>query len=365
MLNRLVRISVLFSILALAAVTIAQEDTVIVPDVTGQNVAQAAAILNRSGLNLGSQSPAGNPGDTPPNTVVGQALAAGESVPFGTAVDLTVVLPPNARLIYDDNDITLVNITAQPMNTAPLLFTSVVGTAAQYQATTFWGGQLDGNRCFQLWSVSRGEPKSLEECEFIDAWRTTNQSQYYFWTQANGVTQFAVQENGVIRATCPAAPRNSQDAPTSCEFYMEGGGRVDDAAPFVYLAYTETSIAFINPTDDRFMLTSTNTFFSYNPALEVAGSPLTFGDPALLREEFRLALGDITRLAPGQCIVYTLEGAGVTEPPEPCEVIAQRELGGAIAFWTANFEISRVSDDERRICPAPSPGQLTRCILQR
>lgn len=358
-------LSLLIAFLFFNPIILAQDNTVTVPDVTGLTVPQAAAALNRNGLNLGVQTPTDNIGDSAPNTVVSQATAPDSSVPYGTAIDLTVVLPNNAQLIYDDNDITLVNITAEQMSIPNLVFTSVEGTSANYPATTFWPGSLRGGYCFQLWSISRGEPKSLDECQGIDNWRTTNNSQYHFWTQANGVTQFAVQENGIQRATCAAAPPNSQDNPTRCDFYLAGGGRGDDAAAFVYFAYTEDAIAFINVSDNRWMPTNANNLYNYNPAISVPGVPLTFGDPDLLREEHRQALGDITQLAPGQCIMFTLASATVTEPPEPCDVIAQRPLVAEVAFWVANFEVESVIDGVRRICPAPTPGRLTRCIVRR
>lgn len=342
-----------------------QESNVTVPDVTGLNVPQAAAELNRSGLNLGVQTPAENAGDTTPNTVVSQVIEPGTSVAYGSAVDLTVVLPNNAQLIYDDNDLSLVNITTDEMRIPNLVFTSSEGTAATYPATTFWPASLRGGYCFQLWSVSRNEPKSLDECQGIDNWRTTNNPQYHFWTQSNGVIQFAVQENSIQRALCPAAPLNSQDSPTRCEFYLAGGGRGDDATAYIYFAYTGDAIAIINNSDDRWMPTNANTIYNYNPTISVPGAPLIFGDPNLLREEHRQSLGNIQQLAPGQCIMFTLASATVTETPEPCTVIAQRPLGDEVAFWVANFEVESVIDGERRICPAPTPGRLTRCILRR
>lgn len=344
---------------------LAQDSNVTVPDVTGLNVPQAAAELNRSGLNVGIQTPAENAAELTSNTIVSQSVAAGTSVPYGTSIDLMVVLPNNAQLIYDDNDLSLVNITAEEMSIPNLIFASTQGTPAIYPATTFWPSALRGGYCFQLWSVSRNEPKSLNECQGIDNWRTTNNTQYHFWTQSNGITQFAVQENNIQRALCPAAPPNSQDTPTRCEFYLEGGGRADDATAYIYFAYTQSAIAIINNSQDRWMPTHLNTIYNYNPALTAPGAPLIFGDANLLREEHRQALGNIQQLAPGQCVMFTLASATVTEPPEPCRVVAQRPLVDDVAFWVANFELESVIDGERRICPASMPERLTRCVLRR
>jgi hypothetical protein len=352
----------LISLVALGAS--AQENNVVVPDVTGLPVAQAAARLNEAGLNLGAQTAVTDAAGAVPNTVISQAVAVGTSVAYGTAIDLSVVLPPNARLIYDDNDITLVNITDQATNTSGLVFISIEGTTASYAASQ-WDSSLREHQCFQLWSLNRNGPKGLEECDFIQVWRTTADTSAHFWTQSNGVMRFAVQENGVERAVCPAAPANSQDIPTVCEFYLAGGGGGSDTTGFVYFAYTTDAIVLINTSDDLWMPSAQNNLYNYNPGLSSPGAALSFGNPDLLREEHRVNLGIIAQLAPGQCLMYTLTTASVSEAPEGCHIIAQRALEPNIAFWTANFEVESVIDGLRRICPAAVPNRLTRCIVRR
>lgn len=344
--------------------SLAQEATATVPDITGMNLPQAAATLNRNGLELGTQTPADNAGQLPPNSIVAQETAPGTSVPRGTVVNVSVVLPSNTRLIYDDNDITLMNLTDQPMNTSGLIFTAVEGTAATYTASQ-WGDSLRERQCFQLWSVNRNGPKEVEQCDTIQAWRITTNPGAHFWTQANSVSSFAVQENGIQRAVCAAAPPNSQDSPTTCEFYLAGGGAGDELTPFVYFAYTENAIALINTSNDLWMPTTQTTLYNYNAALAAPGASLNFGDPDLLREEFRVGLGNIAQLAPGQCLMYTVDGSNVTEPPEPCDVVAQRALAANIAFWVADFEVESAIDAERRICPAAAESNRTRCIVRR
>jgi beta-lactam-binding protein with PASTA domain len=88
-----------------------QDQTATVPDITGLPVPQAVAALNRSGLVLGTQTPFEGTTDQALGSIVSQSVAAGSTATYGSAVDITLVQAPNARLIYDDNDITLVNLT--------------------------------------------------------------------------------------------------------------------------------------------------------------------------------------------------------------------------------------------------------------
>jgi hypothetical protein len=113
------------------------------------------------------------------------------------------------------------------------------------------------------------------------------------------------------------------------------------------------------------MPTSQTNIYNNNPGLSAPGASLRFGDTDLLREDFRVGLGNISQLAPGQCLMYTVDGADVTEPPESCDVVAQRALGANIAFWVADFEVESAIDGERRICPAATADQRTRCIIRR
>jgi hypothetical protein len=343
--------------------TIAQ-DAVPVPDVRRLPLPQAASILNLVGLNLGEDTTADSVEGQAPNTIVAQSLEPGATAPRGTAINVTVLRAPNVRLVYDDNDITFVNLTQEPMNVNGITFSTSDGTPTSYSANQITGG-LGGAECLQLWSINRGAAKDVAGCTATQ-WRTTNNTAFHFWTQLNGVNRFIVSENGVQRTECQAAGANTQDAPITCEFFIAGGGTgANDVVPYIYLAYTANAIAFINNSTDKWMFTDQTTILNNNPALSAPGAPLIFGDVNLLREEFRVGLGRINQLAPGQCIMYTIEGATVTAPPENCQVVAQRALAPNIAFWTAPFGIQSVTDGRERSCPAGLPTRLTLCIVPR
>lgn len=354
---------ILLGLVTLVATVQGQSAEAVVPDVVGQPVPQAAAELNRAGLGLGSTTPFDQNTDLPPNSVVTQSIVPGTAVSYGTLVDLSVVLPSNARLLYDDNDITVINLTEGQLDLSGVTFASIEGTSAAYSANNI-AGRLNSGDCWQLWSISRTGPKDVTGCTST-VWRTTSNTSNHFWTQSNGVSQFTVQQNGIQRATCAAAPVGSQDSPLSCEFYLAGSSTAAATVPYLQFVYTPNAIALVNTRDDAWMPTDQTTIYNYNPQLQNPGAPLIFGDTGLLREEFRVGLGDITQLAPGQCLVLTLEGAAPTEPVVPCDVLAQRSLSASVAFWLADFEVESVTIGRRHTCPAAVDNAQTRCIIPR
>lgn len=354
--------SVLLTLCLFIGINLAQgqDQTATVPDVKGLTVPQAVAALNRSGFVIGTQTPFEGTTDQTPNSVVAQSLEPGATAAYGTAVDVTLVQPSNARLIYDDNDLTLINLTDQPLNISDVIFASTEGATTSYAPAV---SSLANQECMQLWSIARsGGPKETSGCTDFQ-WRSTQIKEFHFWTQTNGVTRFTVMQGGVQRAVCDGAPVGSQDSPLTCEFHLAGGGAGNDVAPFLMFAYKTDAIALINITDNQWMATNESTIYNFNPALATPGAALKMGDPELLREEFRKMLGDVSRLAPGQCIVLTTtEGA---QAPQSCDVIAQRALSPDVAFWIAPFEIDSVALGKRSKCPAATRDKLTRCIVPR
>ncbi|MBZ0309257.1 MAG: PASTA domain-containing protein, partial [Anaerolineae bacterium] len=119
------------------------QDNVAVPDVTGLNLPQALALLNQNGLRLGNENHTGWTADSglPQNSVSEQSIPAGQTTAYGTAVDITLLRSPNALVIYDDNDFTLVNQTGEPLDLNAISFNSISGAAA-FPANT-WGNSLD------------------------------------------------------------------------------------------------------------------------------------------------------------------------------------------------------------------------------
>ncbi len=345
-----------------ASVGLSAQEAVSVPVIIGLNVPQAAAALNRAGLTLGNQTPVRweAASGLPENTVGAQSLEAGASAAPGTPVDVTVLRTSNIVLVYDDNDLTLVNLSGAPVNIGGLIFTATEGASASFAASR-WTGALAPGDCGQVWSISRGAAKDVAGCAST-RWLTTNNPQEHFWTTANGVVRFSVIENGVERASCDAAPVGTQDQPLRCEAYVTAGGAASEITSYVYFTYTTDAFAVINRSLDKWMPTGQTTILNYNPNLSIAGLPVQVGDPGLFGNPPTPA--NIGQLAPGQCVLFTSDNASAA-PPEPCDQIAQLHLASNVAFWLANFVVDSAADDERRECPAAVADRVTICVMPR
>lgn len=335
----------------------AQDNVAIVPDVSGLTVPQAAAELNRVGLRLGAQSaqPWTAASAQPVGTIGGQSAAPGESLPVGTAVDVSVLTTANVRLIYDDNDLTLINNTGGFLDLTQLVFSGTEGTR-RFQAAR-WRSSIEPGDCTQIWSISRFEPKDVEGCSESIYWLTTNDPTEHFWTQTAGSGPFQVVQNGVVLASCEAAPPNSQASPLVCEFFVTTGTFANPTTDYVVFTYTTEQFIAYNTSPQAWMpLDGTRIQI---PGLEVRpGDPVLFGNPDIV--------ADVRRLAPGQCSMLVLSGTGDVVPVEDCDLIVRAEVAQASAFWTVPFEVLPATrPDERLSCPAATPGRTTVCVMPR
>ncbi|MCA9904780.1 MAG: PASTA domain-containing protein, partial [Anaerolineae bacterium] len=306
----------------------AQATTVAVPDVRGLNVPAAAAQLHEAGLRLGATGALQwtEASGLPVNTIGEQSPAAGETVAPGTEVTLTVLRTPKVALIYDDNDLTLVNQTGAPLPLAGISINAADG-AALFRADRWFTAALGPGDCGQVWSVPRGDAKQVEGCESI-FWLTTGNSAEHAWTALNNVTAFNLVQNGEVRASCPAAPANTE--PLRCEAYVPAPDQAEEA-PFVYFAYTEDVFVVANPTADQWMPLRETVVFNFSPNISVPGAGVPLGDPSLYGDTARVE--DVGRLAPGECVLLTRGVLDSPTLPIPCRVIAQLSIGPALIFW--------------------------------
>lgn len=360
--NTVIRLLVALSCAAVLGLSASAQGQVAVPDLTGLNVPAAAAQLNKLGLRLGEQnaqswSPEAGVVE---NTIGAQSVAPGNNVEPGAAVDVTVLRTPNLRIIYDDNDITLVNLTAQAVDIGALRFETTEGTSASFDASR-WSGELRANQCLQLWSLNRNGPKGLPECQAIQNWLTTVNSGNHFWTQSNGVRVFEVRQNSNVLNACTAADSSAQDRPITCDFYLPAGG-MGDVAEFVYFAYTTDTFAAINPTDNAWLRLNRTTITNPNANQGQLGASFRLGDPALFGNPDIVA--DISRLAPQQCLIVFDSALNAVTPPQPCDVIAQLGIPADQRFWLSDFELE--SRDGRKFkCTGAVDGKRTICIMPR
>lgn len=338
----------------------AQESQATVPDLRGLTLPHAAALLNSLGLNLGTELAVDWTAESglPENTIGEQSVASNTSVERGTTIDVGILRLPNVVLIYDDNDLTLVNTTDNITDLSTLRFAAVAGSPASFAANR-WSSSLGEKKCTQIWSIRRNNSKNLPECEDIQNWLTTNNTGEHFWTQTSGVQEFTVIEDGIQRTACTAAPTDSQDSPLRCSFYLDGANAGQDTTFFYYFAYTTDAMVLFNPSEDKWMPTDRSTIYSSNAAI----APLILGDTVTWGENFAVEAGDLTRLAPNQCLLMTTSSAIGAEAPEACTVIAQQAQGAQTTFWLSDFEVESANDGQRHTCPAATPGRLTRCIV--
>lgn len=331
-----------------------------VPDLTGLNVPRAAAELNRAGLKLGAQVAAVWTADSglSPESIGGQSVAPGTTAEPGSTVDVTILRSPNVRLLYDDNDLTLINLTDKDIDLNGLILRAVDGNKAAF---TRWSGALRGRQCLQAWSVNRNGPKALPECEQIQNWVVTTNSAEHFWIPNNGVTQFEVSQASDVQFTCDVVP-TSQDVPTACEFYYSSEGQSGEVAEYVFFMYTTDRFVAFNSTEDKWMRLNKTVVTNPNPAQSTLGSTFTIGDPETFGNPD--IIGDIKRLAPGQCLLFKSETVDANSLPQACDVIAQLDLPANELFWTSNFEFEGTGG-KRYTCTAAVEGKRTMCVMPR
>lgn len=344
-------------LIVLPVVASAQEE-VTVPDVTGLNMPQAAAVLNQAGLLRGEERHElwTEASGQPPNTVSQQAHPANTSVAPGTVVDLTVLHPPNMMLLYDDNDLTLVNQTGTIIDLTGLTFNALDGSAPASFAASRWDGVLRAGQCAQVWTIGRNGPKGLDDyCTIIQDWLWTGNTAEHFWNGAHGATQFNVTQNGIELGVCQVA------IPGSCVFYLPVQSLTGELTPFVVFDYTSDQLIVHNLSTDQWMPLAGLRITNYAPT--VVGSTFDFADPAVFGNPE--TTGQIDLLAPGQCLHFTTQASGSVDPPQECEVIAHLDLPSEVNFWIQAFEVYSVTDGELRVCPAALADTMTVCVLPR
>lgn len=321
-----------------------------VPDLRGLSVPEAAARLNRVGLLVGATELLATANRAQANTIEGQSPPAGEVVVIGTPVDLTVWRADPVRLVYDDNDLTLISASDRRLPINGVIFRAVDGNRnrpAEFAAVEWAHDYLREQQCLQLWSVARNGAKEVPGCPIIQGWIYRTAARQHFWIGANGVTQFEVVQDGIRRGLCTVADG-------ACEFYLVAGSeysqRAQDVAEYLTLVYTADALWLVNRAVDRWLPTE---------PLRLAGTQPA--DPILYTE----TLPGITPalLAPGQCIRWQREGTPVDTVSVACEVIAAATVPTPAVYWLADFAVQTSADGEARQCPAEFPGEATLCLL--
>ncbi|MDX1994544.1 MAG: PASTA domain-containing protein [bacterium] len=309
-----------------------------VPDVTGLSLPQAAAALHRAGYALAQ--PTFIEGQ-PPQTVAEQSPVAGENAAPGTAVAVTVAQAFNARLVWDDNDFTIINETGDVLRLDQLRFSS---DAAAY--TGRWPENVvNDGFCAQVWTEPVRSAKEVPGCQSARStlWLTSNDRTEHFWT--NGATQFEVYQDGVYRGRCEVAA-------LECRLYLAPGLIPEDVTPYLYFNYTEAALLVVNTSQTRWMPLDRaviDTLLIGNVSQFSSGS---IGNPALL--------------APGECELF-ISGSGETSiawpEAQPCLRIADAAVQDPV--WRDGFTLVSTLDGQPRTCPPAVANEVTICLLPR
>jgi hypothetical protein len=342
--------------------TVSAQDSVTAPDLTGFTVPEAAAMLNRVGLALGVRNSLGwtEASGLPVNTIISQGSAPGIAVTVGSAVDVTVLRAMNVALIYDENDFTIQNRSGVDVGFGGLIFSALDGPGASFAATR-WSGGLGANRCAQVWSISRSQPKDIEGCERISNWLVTGNTAEHFWTGLTGATYFSVTLSGAELTRCPTAPAGS--AMMRCDLYLPLPGG-DEVTAYVYFAYTPDRLIVFNRSRNQWMPLGNTVLYNFNPNLGQPGAPISLGNVSLYNSLSPVA--DVTLLAPGQCVLFTNnQGLEALNLPEACDVIGSLNIDPALIFWSSDFQLDSITDGQRRTCNAATASRLTLCIMPR
>ena len=327
---------------------LAQDANLTVPDLAGLNVPEAAAVLSRAGLHVGQEriiaiDPASS---DPENIIIEQLPAAGEMVDPKTAVDIGVTRRTNSYLQYDDNDLTLVNTAAGLLDLNEVLFSGGSTNAAEFSPSA-WAATLTEKQCGQIWSVARLSSKEIDGCSVI-LWMTATSSNQHFWTQTGGVEEFSVIQNGEVRATCPAAPVGSQDAPLRCDIAFDIV-YPDEHVNYIYIAYTTDRLIIHNQTLDRWMELNETSL------RDSTGREIDLSALDVFNTEARPS-----RLAPGECILFAADANA--QPPESCHLIGSVVMD--TQFWLEPFRVIG-RDDYPRVCEAAETDTLAICVMLR
>ncbi len=323
----------------------------LVPDLAGMTGAEAAAALNRNGLQLSRvvtliwEEGQGSL----PNRVSSHSPPAGSQVLVGSGIVLTVHELQGAQLQYTTTDLTFVNQTGQLVDLTNMLFTSLDGDRVFNGGR--WGNTLDNGDCVQIWSVNRVAGRELPVCDDTD-WLAALSTQVHFWTEGHFIVRLSTGE--VI--TCPPADViivTCQLTPSSAP----------PAADLARLVYDTDQLAIINPSSDQWLPLERTVIYNFNPAAEFVGLPIIPGNPEVY--DNAPTIGDLTRLAPNQC--YLFAPADISQPvtPEYCDVIARSTPAEGDVFWRHDFDVLSFARGTTQNCPAATEDDITVCQVFR
>jgi hypothetical protein len=337
----------------------AQDDAIVVPDVSGLSPAQAAAELNRVGLLLGTINYANPvPADEidPEYIIVAQSPEASESVDAGTSVAVTLNFY-NVLLRYDGNEFHLINRSGVDISLYNLSFET---DTRRFEARR-WGDLSVKGNCVQVWAIEIdvARPYEPQECTFVQGGvgiLSSIAENQQFWLDSEAET-FQVIQNGRIRGICPIATDSAENAPEdTCEVWLASNQLPEDITEYLYFVYDAHNFYVQNRSESQWMPLA---------SIAIADTPRSLVETRFFDFEPR---GNTDFLAPSQCLLIT-DGTPLAENAEPiaaCDVIVQSTYTSADRFWLDGFSITGVLDiPSQRACPAVAGDERSICLLPR
>jgi hypothetical protein len=323
-------------------------ESVTVPNLIGLTVPQAARQLSEIKLLIGTETaqewtatevnPATN-ASFQANQITAQMPAAGQTLATGASVQVTVLRAYNAVLTYDADGLTLRNTIIVPLNLTGVIFKTGEGQNLREFQAREWGTPVDINGCYYIGLAQL--TTNPTDCATLTRQVVATQPIKQFWTTGT----FTIEQNGITVATCIASP---------CNLTIPQGDNPDQAA-YLSFQYRTNYLTVRNPSD-RWMTLTEITINGRN------GKKFTLGT---VQDK---APGDVlwagSRLAPGQCIVYSELDIG-SLPPYDCAVVAYVKLPAGTGFWQRGFSITAPSTRRTSACGAPLPGLLSICRVPR
>jgi hypothetical protein len=271
-------------------------------------------------------NPPATPAPTNANPV--QTFATSTPQPLPTATPTTP--PPDIRLLYDDNSLTLLNVSGGVLNLSNLVFESSSGRleAQRWNIDALsqpLSGFTDGD-CLQVWELDVTALSAPAACDTRHAWIMVNQAGQ-FWQNADSFTV----RNGTQRVGFCDAAAGVCDVNLSVPLDTTLVDPVTRRSlPDLQFVYTVDSFTLINVSGRRLDLRGIQ-FQSDSGTMPVSRWNTEF---------LTQALYDFT---PGDCVqVWGLGVDAILPAPDICEIRhAWLAVGDEADFWRDDFIVVR------------------------
>jgi hypothetical protein len=276
--------------------------------------------------------------------------------PTPTAVPIPA---PNVLLLYNQDVLTLINVSMSPLSLNALTFMRA-GGVVKYDPSTLIQ-TLPPGQCLQWWTPKvRQTPVKPPECGVRARFLRLTRDNTFFWVAGYEGEPFRPQLRGSALTICNASIGR-------CQFNLPQGAdanlawNVPDPATGlampagIQVAYDNDQLWIGNVTPDTVLpLRDLRLIYTVN-GQGVVWSPGRYPD------QWDIGVWDNRPLLAGQCIVLYQDPAKLT-PLLPCDPVAK--LVKADRPWTLKFDVMGPREERRAPCGQgePTPGPVL-CLV--